>query len=32
MAQYDVLLIQNVHATLTEWSEKIVHLNKGDLL
>ena len=32
MAQYDLLLIQNVHATLTEFTERIVHLSKGDLL
>jgi len=32
MAQYDLLLEQNVHATLVEYSEKFVHLSKGDLL
>lgn len=32
MAQYDLLLTQNVHATLVEYSEKFVNLNKGDLL
>jgi hypothetical protein len=32
MAQYDILLTQNVHATLVEYSEKFVNLSKGDLL
>jgi hypothetical protein len=32
MAQYDLLLIQNVHATLTEFTERAVHLSKGDIL
>lgn len=32
MAQYDILLTQNVHATLTEYSEKFVNISKGDLL
>jgi len=32
MAQYDLLLQQNVHATLVEYSEKFVHLDKGALL
>ena len=32
MAQYDLLLTQNVHATLTEFSEKYVNLAKGSIL
>lgn len=32
MAQYDLLLTQNVHATLTEYSEKYVNISKGGLL
>jgi hypothetical protein len=32
LAQYDLLLTQNVSAAGTEWSEKLVHLNKGDIL
>lgn len=32
MAQYDLLLTQNVHATLTEYSEKFVNISKGGLL
>jgi hypothetical protein len=32
MAQYDLLLTQNVAAAGTEFSEKYVHLNKGELL
>jgi hypothetical protein len=32
MAQYDIRLEQNVHATLVEYSEKFIHLSKGDLL
>ncbi|RLD56517.1 MAG: hypothetical protein DRI97_07285, partial [Bacteroidetes bacterium] len=32
MAQYDILLTQNVHATLVEYSEKFVNLSKGDVL
>jgi len=32
MAQYDLILTQNVHATEAEYSEKIVNIAKGDLL
>lgn len=32
MAQYDIILTQNVHATLVEYSEKFVNIDKGDLL
>jgi len=32
MAQYDLLLTQNVHPTLTEFSEKLVNIPKGALL
>lgn len=32
MAQFDLLLIQNTHATLTEYSEKFVNIAKGTLL
>lgn len=32
MAQYDIILIQNVHATGLEFSEKIVNIAKGGLL
>jgi len=32
MAQWDLLLTQNVHATLVEYSEKFVNLDKGDIL
>ena len=32
MAQYDLLLTQNTHATLIEFSEKYVNLAKGSLL
>ena len=32
MAQYDVILIQNTHPTLVEYSEKYVNLSKGSLL
>jgi hypothetical protein len=32
MTQYDILLIQNVSAAGTEFSEKLVNLGKGDLL
>lgn len=32
MAQYDLLLTQNVHATLTEYSEKFVNVAKGGLI
>ena len=32
MAQYDLLLTQNVHATGVEFSEKYVNLGKGALL
>lgn len=32
MTQYDLILTQNVHATGTEFSEKLVNLTKGDIL
>jgi hypothetical protein len=32
LVQYDVVLTQNVAAAGTEFSEKIIHLNKGSLL
>jgi hypothetical protein len=32
MAQYDLILTQNTHATLTEFSEKLVNIAKGGLL
>lgn len=32
MAQYDLLLTQNTHATLVEFSEKYVNIGKGGLL
>jgi hypothetical protein len=32
MAQYDLLLIQNVHATLTEFSEKLIAGTRGGLI
>jgi hypothetical protein len=32
MAQYDILLTQNVHATLIEYSEQFVNISKGGLL
>lgn len=32
MAQYDILLTQNVHATLTEYSEKFVNVARGGLI
>jgi len=32
MPQYDLLLTQNTHATLTEFSEKYVNITKGGLL
>lgn len=32
MAQYDLLLTQNTHATGTEFTEKTVNIGKGDLL
>lgn len=32
IAQYDILFTQNVAVAGTEWSEKLVHLNKGGLL
>lgn len=32
MAQYDLFLSQNVHASGIEFSEKIVNIGKGDLL
>lgn len=32
MAQYDLLLTQNVHASGIEFSEKYVNIGKGDLL
>lgn len=32
MAQYDLLLTQNVHATLVEYSEKFVNIAKGGIL
>lgn len=32
MPQYDLLLTQNVHASLTEFSEKTVNISKGGLL
>lgn len=32
MAQYDLLLTQNVHASGTEFSEKLVNIAKGGLL
>ena len=32
MAQYDVLLVQNTHATLTEFTEKYINIGKGGLL
>ena len=32
MAQYDLLLTQNVHATLVEFSEKFVNIGKGGIL
>jgi len=32
MAQYDLLLTQNVHATLIEYSERFVNIAKGGLL
>jgi hypothetical protein len=32
MAQYDITLIQNTHATQIEFSEKIINISKGGLL
>ena len=32
MAQYDLILTQNVHVSGTEYAEKFVNIAKGDLL
>jgi len=32
MAQYDLILTQNTHATLTEFTERLVNIAKGGLL
>ena len=32
MAQYDLVLTQNTHATLTEFTERLVNIAKGGLL